>query len=708
MFDLITSIRVDSSILSMRISDEKVMLLTNQYLLLVYSKNSFKVLEKKHLSSEFETRHVYEKSFALSPKMDIFFTASNSPKSFLLRNRDDLQNMETLSFHRKPVSCAKFNNASDIIAIGGEDGKVFFYSLLDNNIVASLKTRPDYISNITFSKDDKFASISSFDKTNAIYSFDRACETRSFVSADVIEKSIFVEDNSKLICISRNKKLIQFDLQTNATLVSEFLFEEWPTCILEIASSYILVGTKGKYLYLVNYEKMEILSTITLDNSGVTLLKIFAGELYISFIDGEIKVINLNSNLEQFILNLKLNKFHEASQLIENNIFLVIHESAKKFDEVWNDTLSDAKKLLASNQKDEAKKLVIPFFFNKSKHDEYMFCLGHIEHYTLFTKLIEEKKYIKAFQAADEKEFLKKTKDYESLEKYFIKIFHNCKLLFTKGDLQSIAKARDTLKDFALIKSKKELITNLLLRYKVFVSADNLIKERKFKLYFILVRQNKFLEDEEIYNRVLLIGNQTFSKLLIYEQEQNYTKALEIAGYLKDFLPLTQRVEQKINVLNIKQSLYKNIMDNNISMVYNVVEKESEFETFLPFIEFHERFLNLKRNAHEIAKYGDAVGLLRVFEEYMNLEYTIHLIAQEFKIAYLAQIDKAISSISIKKIDWIESLKMYESYFGLDNELVCLSDTFNLSDYMIKVNNSGKFDGYKNKKFTDSVIVHIV
>jgi hypothetical protein len=328
----------------------------------------------------------------------------------------------------------------------------------------------------------------------------------------------------------------------------------------------------------------------------------------------------------------------------------------------------------------------------------------------LFTKLIEEKKYIEAFQAADEKEFLKKTKDYESLEKYFIKNFHNCKLLFTKGDLQSITKARDTLKDFALVKSKKELITNLLLRYKVFVSADNLIKERKFKLYFILVRQNKFLEDEEIYNRVLLIGNQTFSKLLIYEQEQNYTKALEIASYLKDFLPLTQRVEQKINVLKVKQSLYKDIMDNNISMVYNVVEKEPEFETFLPFIEFHEKFLNLKRNAHEIAKDGDAVGLLKVFEEYLNLEYTIHLIAQEFKIAYLAQIDRAISlvGINITEIDWVESLKMYESYFGLDNELVCLSDTFNLSDYMLKVNNSGIFDGYKNKKFTDSVIVHIV
>ncbi len=691
----------------MSISHEKIVLLTNQYLLLVYSNNSYKLLEKKQLSSEFETRHVYEKSFALSSNMDTFFTASNSPKSFLLLHNDELQNIATLSFHRKPVSSVAFNNASDIIAIGGEDGKVFFYSLTDNTIISSLKTRPDYISNITFSKNDKFSSIHSFDKTNAVYYFDRACETKAFVSADVVERSLFSDDNSKLICISRNKKLNLFDMQTNEVHVSEFSFDEWPTSILEVTNSCILVGTKGKTLYLVNYEKMEILSTITLDNSGVTFLKIFADELYISFIDGEIKVINLNSNLEQFILNLKLNKFYEASQLIENNIFLAIHESAKKFDEAWDDTLSDAKKSLVSNQKDEAKKLVTPFFFNKSRHDEYLFCLGHIEHYALFTKFIAEKKYIEAFQTADEKEFLKKTKDYESLEKYFIKVFHNCKLLFSKGDLQSVAKARDTLYEFALIKSKKELINNLLVRYKVFVSADNLIKERKFKLYFILVRQNKFLEDEEIYNRVLLIGNQTFSKLIIYEQEQNFAKALEVAEYLKDFLPLKQRVEQKINVLNNKQFLSKNIMDNNISVVYNLVENESEYETFLPFIEFHERFLNLKREAHEIAKNGDAMGLLKIFEEYLDVEYTIHLIAQEFKIAYLAQIEKGVSSASTnkKEINWIESLKSYESYFGLDNELVCFSDAYYLSDYIVKVKSSGKFDGYKNKKFIGSIIV---
>jgi hypothetical protein len=47
MFDLLTSLKTSGSVLSISTTDDKIAVVTNQYLLLIYDKKSFALVDKK-------------------------------------------------------------------------------------------------------------------------------------------------------------------------------------------------------------------------------------------------------------------------------------------------------------------------------------------------------------------------------------------------------------------------------------------------------------------------------------------------------------------------------------------------------------------------------------------------------------------------------------------------------------------------------------
>ena len=706
MYEVIKSLKISSSVLSLKVLDDKIVLLTNQYLLLFIDKKSLEITYQKQITNKFEAKHSYDKSFAISSNLDFLITTSSTNASFLLKYTNSLKNINKIQANKGELYCCEFNHKSDTLAIGGEDGKVFFYSIIDNKIVNSLKTRPDYISDIKYSKDDKFAAISSFDKTTIIYSFDISNEIKSFDTKSVVERSIFIHNSKKLVSVTRDKKFIVSDIQTGVITESEFIFNEWPSSMIDINDNYTVVGTRGNTLYIINHTNGTILSSIIFDNIGIVSIEVDSSRLYITFADGEIKIIDMNSHIAKFKLNIKLNKFSQASKLIEENIFLATDESASKFDEEWINILYSTKKLIVENKEDEAKKLASPFFFDSNKKDEFLFCLGHIAHYKQFSDLIKEKKYIDAFKLADKFEFLKKSKDFEALEKHFLKIFHHCKLLFSKDELESIQSAKKIILPYSQVLSKKSLVNNLISKHKIFINADRLIKERKFRQYFTLVKQNEFLQEEELYNKVILIGNVTFNKLNIYEQEQNYDKAIDITKYLKDFLPIKGIVEEKEKRLIAKQNVQKYIEENDIENLYKLVLEEPSIDSYIPFIKYHENFLALKEKAHEFANNGDVKNVLTLLNNYLSIEYTIHNVAQEFKIAYLMQIKMHLEN-SYEIVNWNLTILKYKSMFGLDNELINILDELNFNEDIEDVSSSDTFNGYVTNGFEDSVIVLI-
>ena len=705
MFKVSTSLNLTGSVVRIKATQDNIFALTNQYTYAIYDKKTLAILKNKKISNNFQSKHIYNKSFAISENFDLFVTTPDVTKSFLLKYNDSLSKEATISLSKKDIYCSSFNHKADTLAIGGEDGRVFFYSIKEKQVVKSLPTRSDFISNINFSKDDKFVAISSFDKTIAIYSFYTESQIAFIECDDVVEASMFFENNSKLLIATRDKKYSMYHIETGIQTKYPFEFEEWPTAMVEINDRYSVVGDRGNSLYVIDNQKYSILPILKLDNKGIVSMEIDGGHLYVAFVDGEIKIIDIYDDLEEFKLSLKLHDFSKASKLIEKNIFLITDEVVRKFDEEWPNILSHARNLLATNQEKEAKSMVQPFFFDLEKEEEFLLCFGGIEYYKMFSRFIEEKKYVAAFKLADQYEYLKKSKDFESIEKYFVKIFQHCKQLFKKGDLESVSAAKKILLSYSQIPSKRILVNNLALRHKLFAQAEQLVKERNFKDYFLFVERNPFLKDEEIYNRAVMIGDNTLYRLNTYMQEENYDKALEATAYLSDFLHIKETVDKKIGMIKSYQTLIQNIEENNIFESYRCIEEDSTLQTFLPFLTFHEKFIELKEEAHVFAKEGNVEKIMECFDDYFEVKYTMHMVAQEFKHLYLKQIKIYLDASNQSVVNWEETLFAYSAFFGLDNELISMLGLYEFDYVPPSELEKRPLNGYEKIDFIQSVIV---
>ena len=96
---------------------------------------------------------------------------------------------------------------------------------------------------------------------------------------------------------------------------------------------------------------------------------------------------------------------------------------------------------------------------------------------------------------------------------------------------------------------------------------------------------------------------------------------------------------------------------------------------------------------------------MKTLKEYINVEYTIHLVAEEFKIAYLSKIKKNLDPPINKRVNWEKTIALYSSMFGVNNELTTLLDKYDLNEDIRNIAGSDKLNGYETIGFVEAIIV---
>ncbi len=681
MLYLQTKLKASGSIIAINSNHKEIVVVDNRYTIFIYSLENLELIRQLQISANYETRHIYEKSFSISSNFDIFISLPNTPKGYLLKYSSKIQKVADITYNEKPHTTTKFHPNGRLLALGDEGGRLLLYDLEYKRLIGSLKAKPDYISSIAFSNNEKFMAVSAFNKTTAIYDLERCEYLCEFFQSDVAEALTFSRDDNSIIGVCRNLKAFKYDILKKELIISDFKFSHWPTSIILIGEDFSIVGIKGSSLYLIRNSDLYLEYEIKLDRDGVTSLLVVEKYLIVTFIDGEIEIFNRDRNLVDMMLALRLDKFKEATELIKQNILLITTEYMKKYDDTWSDTIQKAKDLLANGLEKEAKEIVEPFFIDRRKEDEFLFCLGNINDFMQFREYVNKKDFVKAFVMVDEKEFLKKTDEYKLLEKEWNKLYQNAKSILYLGNSQDINRAKEILRPFVVVKSKSENIKNLLTKHTVFIKADKFIKERNFKDYFLLVKDNGFLEKEDIYSRVLLIGNQTFSKMKLLEHQDNLDEAIKVAEYLKVFLPLKERVEESLKVLKSKKDVLERISQNEIRAVYAIVYEVKEIAYFKPFIEFNRIFLGIKNSAMKLAQNGEAKEAKALIKPYLSIPYLSKSISQVMKIAYLKEIENIFLGHKSDTISIDTTFVKYVKLYGVDEDILIVARLILCEDY---------------------------
>ncbi|MDP3300371.1 MAG: hypothetical protein Q8S36_00210 [Sulfuricurvum sp.] len=697
--------RLGSSVIAMNGDDKLLYLIDNSCNLYILDKSTFEFSKPIPIASKFSIRHPYDNALSISSNLELIIASPDDAKSFLVRYTSKPEVIETLDYNDKSVSCSRFSHDNRILTIGGEDGKVFFYDMQQKQLIGSLKTVPDSISAITYSEDKRFVAVSSFDKGTVIFNLDRNVVFRDFKLEDfAIEQSLFVANDTKLIGLTRHKTLVMYDVQSRATSISLFEIEGWPTQIVAIGSNHVIVATKAQKLYIIDHTTFKITTSLTLSNAGVTKMVLQNDYLYISYLDGEVQIINTQLYAKELAGHLRINDFKEATAKIRQNLFLLTKEMVNKYDKLWPSTLEKVKQLIFTGKIDEAFEMANPFFLDPRKEEQYNFCLGNIDSFQQLFEFIEEKKYVEAHAYCDEYTYLKQTKEYEVLDKQWISLFQSSKHLYFKNDSTSHASAKAMLKPYLSVPSKKILIENLHSEYKTFMKADEYIRERNFKGYFELVGNNSFLKSEEMYNRVIQIANQTYDKLKALQKEEQYDDALKVAMYLKDFTPLREKVASAVELLNLIKQMILWIHQNQISKVYESVNTYRELESIEPFIRYHEAFRALEKQAWEYAKQGNSAWIVQNLSPYVRQECTMHTIGQIIKKSYLQEFRQACETRS-SSLDFGRTIKQYTALFGVDNELFYLAKTQKFNNMLRLDDKSANERGYETKEYPSTILV---
>jgi len=706
MIHILKTIKVNASVSSLQILDNQIHILDASFLINVYSKENYSISYKHLLLKEQNDRHAYDKAYSLGGNINAYISKYADVKGLIYKiDNNNLIETKELKYHENAVSVSRFSNNSKLLAIGDEDGKVFFYDLSIKSLIFSFDPRADSISSITFSKNDKYTAIASYDKTISIYNIESHEEMSHFTLCDVVEDSIFLCNGYSIAGVTRNKKLFTYSSDINKIFYGDFEFDEWPTTIIHVGYNYFLVGTRGDTLYLVKEDSLEIVKEIKTEQIGVKTLNYSDDRLYIGYIDGNIEIIDTNFLLDEFRKNLKINKFAKATSLIEKNVFLLTSKAIKKYDKVWDQVLDIAKSHLTNKDEEKALRAAKPFFFDKKKKKEYHFLHSNKNDFVYFMDLVKNEKDVMAFKYADEKIHLKETKEYKLIEDKWNKVYQVCKLLFSKDSLESSQKAIDTLKRYVGISSKKNQVENLISNYKHFIRAQKLVKARNFRLYHILAEKKPFLAQEDLYKKVTQLGHQTYLKLLEQESQEDFSKATKTAKYLLDFTSLKEKASQRMDIIQSKVNLQEYIKSDDVYGVYETIQENKDLENFKAFVEYHKIYDDTKEEALESAKDGNTEIVHSTFDKYFDINYLEKPISLVFKLSYICEMKNAMN-INPASIHWLETIKRYTNLYGWDNEILSFQKEFGMEEKIMqsKIN----FDKQnKNKiEFYDSILVH--
>jgi len=709
MYVVLNSLYNDFAIVSISSNRDKIALLDVYNTLHVYDKESLKLQHKKRLVKITEPKHLYHKGSSLSSEMDIFLSSQESGSAILVHLEKSPILREKFAYNKRAIYYSLFNHDSTMLAFGGEDGRFYTYDLCSGDISSIVSVQSDYISAISFSFTKRFIAISSFNKKTIIYDTLKHQKIAVLELAVATEVSSFNYDDRYLLLLNRSEKVCKYVIETQELIESSFELEGWATAIVMLENEYCVIGTRSNKLYLMNHNTFRIVGTIEFEKSGITQVHKDESLLIVSFIDGEVLVVDMYAYLDEFTMHLSLHEFQRAHSYLEYNLFLHTSQSIKIFDTEWQRVLEEAQGLLAKNEQSQANNLVSPFMFDEKKKDEYECCKLNSPIYERFINYIHAFRYSDAYNLVELREeygFLKSTKEYKRLEREWLFVYKEAKSMLMKDNEEIHDEAKRKLLPFIRAHSKKVIILELLDNYKIFKLSDNYVRTRDFKAYFELVAQHKFLQLEEVYKKVIEIGQSTYKRLIDFEQNLKLNEAIEIATFLLDFKPMYEVIAPTLERLKQKKELEGHCKNKNIKEVYAYIQKNPQLENSKIFEEFHEGFLIKVDEIKLLSQNGEVYKIIETVREYLDLPYTREALAYHFRKAYIREILLAYESEDAYLINFEQTITQFYSFFGRHSDIFTSFQNAQISQSVLLLDELKEYsaDGYMSQKFLGTIL----
>ncbi len=661
-------------------------------------------VKKKSTIQKDGLAHEHAKIFDISNDNLHVYPEKETKSVSIFKNDNGLKIISTVHLS-EAASVVQFSNNSKILLIGSDNGNIWLYSVTLEKIIYKLSPRSDEISSIVFSQDDKLVAIASYDKRIEIYDTTNWNLISTFEVGSVTEDMIFSNDNLNLYCVQRDGNLIAFNLDEELLIYRNNLGENWLSVIAQYKSpNYAIVGARNNAFLIVDLKSGKVSKKEVLQHQGLNCVDFSEESLLMAFANGSIVVCDMLKNRDEALVALKMEDYIKVKQLINSNILLYLDGTIDKLHQRAEDVLKEIVTLIELGKIDEASKLSEPFLDNEVFNEKFLACMSQRGEIAQFVRAIEDKNFTAAYQLADKHHYIKELKKYQALEEFWHQSFGDAKNLIGKNPNDSAAKieAKGKLQAFLHIPSKRESIKNLLENSIVFFQADALVKEKKIAQFFKLCEQYNFLEDTQIYNKVISISQILISNINKAVQQKDYNNALLIARRVLSFTPVRAEVSKQIEEIKVIEKFNNATHQNDIVKIFRLIEENKFLENLLEYKGLMNDFDTINDEAKKHAVLGDVRETLNIISDYGILNHVKDQVAFTLKLAYLNSIPLAAQKYSL---DWKRTFINYIELYGKEHELKNIAEEHSVTTIYESIQYSADGRGYKNRAFKDEVVV---
>lgn len=681
-------------------------MLDSMYNMYLLDREHFQFEKSINITKSHEAWHRYGKGLSISTDGFLNIALTKSSKTIVLQLGEQIQKKSVLNWHKADVFISVFSDDGSMLATGGEDGKTVVYSMPSCNMLFSLFPRPDYISNISFSSDSRFLISSSFDGSNVVMDLERSTECLEFETDAIIEDAHFFDENFRIFYICKDGSTGVYNVEENKQEKHEKYSETWYTCLAVLPNGrYAVVGGKDEFIRIVRMVDNALMFAIKIEHVGISRMIFLDDLLLVGYIDGVIEVIDTKRFADEIDIHLKVNDFQKAREVTEKNIFLRVYDQyTDKMAESWKDVLQVAIDLLAKNDIDTAMANVGPFIEDPARKEEFSFYMAQRQHVAEFMDALEVKDFVKAYQLSREHDEILQLSVYEELEAYWNKVFEASKRLLSANPQLNLQKAKELLKPFMQVRTKKDIITTLLSNSDKYIAADQALKERKFADYFRLTEKFTFLKETEQYRKTLMLGEQLLEKASVLENKREFSKALEAVKILATLVPFKITAIERAKLIEKKMSFIDAINKKELITAYDIVQQNSNLKSMPEFVKLTQDFKALSEKAYSLAFAGRPRDVMSVLTDYLSIKYWEEKVASIMQVAYLNEIKKMATSMQKEQVDWKRTFEEFIERFGKNDELQKITEITQLIGILNSISDDGDPAGYKNVSYLTSVL----
>ena len=640
----------------------------------LYDLDDFKLLDG--FKSKLSANVLYVNNMAITSDGKHLCLYSKEKKEASLFDNERRRFSHEITAHPGGVETVAFTRDNKYLITGGMEGRLYMWSVSTGKKVDTLSHHYDSISAIASNENGRWIATAGYDKVIKVFNRSFRKNHYKLISHQEPVTTVNFLSSQRLLSTDKEGTILIWDIVKASVIGRLPNFDAHITAVcFDEDEKFLFVAGLGGMVGLYDLKEENILKIDFLKQLGGITQMHFCNKrrlLVFGLSNGHIPIYELNTQEELFAEHMKKKEFNECYGLANDNPLLLYSEIYESLETLFQKSYEQAKTLLRSQKKNEAKELLKYFTASSAKRLIIQKLFNDFALFATFSTAVKGKKYMMAYSLAEEYTTLKETAEFKHMENEWNKILLVIRRII--NDKSSEAKIKQLFRPFMGIPGKNLIIKSLYTNRNVFILFGKYLKDKDYFNAFKLTNGHPFLEEFDEYSKLVRIGEILKENTLDTFNSGSYYDAVKLCEVLSYFPAQKEFAEGLRERANIYAETMQYFAEKKFSAVYNMIEEHPFLEDAKIAMEMEKGFVMYYEKAENYAASGNVAAVKKVMDKFCKIKSKLPSIVHLIKVSYWAQIEQAavakVNDSSLK-----DAFSKYQKIFGYESMLEDLLKT---------------------------------